>query len=93
MRCPHCGQEIAINDRAAPSVEEVAEYAASINADIDAEEFVAYYEARGWQVNGRKIKSWRACVRTWKIRAAKPKNNAQKQIDRNVAIAKEWLNQ
>ena len=50
-----------------PSVEDVKSYADSIGFNLDAEHFVNYYSARGWELNGgRKVKDWKACVRTWR---------------------------
>ncbi len=54
-----------------PTIEEVQEYFTTKNLDLDAEEFIAYYEARGWVSKGSKIKSWKACVTTWKKNAGK----------------------
>jgi hypothetical protein len=54
-----------------PTIEEVQEYFTTKNIDLDAEEFIAYYEARGWVSKGSKIKSWKACVTTWKKNAGK----------------------
>ena len=49
-----------------PTVEEVAGYCHERGNTIDAETFVDYYEARGWELKpGQKMKDWRASVRTW----------------------------
>lgn len=50
----------------APSVEEVRNYCRERNNNIDAEEFINFYQANGWvQGKGKPIKDWQACVRTW----------------------------
>lgn len=54
-----------------PTIEEVRKYFTAKKLDLDAEEFVDYYEARGWVSKGSKIKSWKACVTTWKKNAGK----------------------
>ena len=51
-----------------PSVEEVRAYIESRRSRIDAERFVAYYEATDWHVGSRKMKDWRAAVRLWEKR-------------------------
>lgn len=51
-----------------PTVEEVEEYQRSINAGIDAENFVDFYTAKGWLIGKSPMKDWRAAVRTWKKR-------------------------
>jgi len=48
-----------------PTVAEVEKYCSERGNDIDAEAFVDYYEARGWQLKSGVMKDWRAAVRTW----------------------------
>ena len=49
-----------------PTVEEVSQYCMERKNGIDPQHFIDYYEARGWELSkGRKVKDWRACVRTW----------------------------
>ena len=53
-----------------PMIEEVEEYADSIGATIDAEQFEDYYEAIGWVIgNGKPMRDWKAAVRNWIKRA------------------------
>ena len=56
-----------------PSLEEVAEYCRERENQVDAEEFVDYYEANGWKVGKNPMKDWKAAVRTWEH-----KRNAEK---------------
>lgn len=57
-----------------PTLEEVREYCSSRNNGIDPEYFIDYYAARNWELTkGRKVKDWKACVRTWE------RNNLNKQ--------------
>ena len=51
-----------------PTVEEVAEYCRERHNLVDAEQFVDFYTAKGWQVGKNAMKDWRACVRTWEKR-------------------------
>lgn len=53
-----------------PSESEVKEYGLSIGYRIRADKFLAHYEARGWMMGKTKIKSWKACVKTWMIKSA-----------------------
>lgn len=49
-----------------PSLEEVEDYCKSRNNNIDAQHFIDYYSARGWELKkGVKVKDWKACIRTW----------------------------
>lgn len=50
-----------------PTVAEVAAYCQQRGNGIDAEEFIAHYDANGWR-RGKghvPIKDWKACVITW----------------------------
>lgn len=50
----------------APSVEEVQKYCRERGNNVDAERFIDYYSARGWELaKGRKMKDWKAAIRTW----------------------------
>lgn len=62
-----------------PKVEEVQQYIESEGFEINAAEFIDYYEARGWELSkGRKVKDWRACVRTWAKNTKKWGSETQK---------------
>jgi len=52
-----------------PTKTEVSDYSEEINAGIDPEAFIAFYESNGWKVGKNPMKSWKAAVRTWKCRA------------------------
>lgn len=52
-----------------PTVEEVGAYCTERRNQIDPQQFVDFYTANGWtQGHGKKIKDWKACVRTWESR-------------------------
>lgn len=50
-----------------PTVEDVERYAKTIKwqRPFSAQEFMDYYESRGWMMGKNKMKSWRAAVRYW----------------------------
>lgn len=54
-----------------PTVEEVAEYCRSRGNDIDAEEFVNYYNGCSWYRGKTKITNWKNVVVTWEKRREK----------------------
>ncbi len=58
-----------------PTVEQVAEYCASRNNGIDAESFVAFYEAKGWQIGKNPMRNWRAAIVTWEKRNSTQQHN------------------
>jgi len=57
-----------------PTIDEIRSYCNEKGFDIDPAYFWNYYETRGWMLGKNKIKSWKACVRTWVLRnKAEPK--------------------
>lgn len=59
----------------APSVEEVREYCFERNNGVDAQNFIDFYESKGWIVGKTKMKSWKAAVRTWEKNSNKQNQN------------------
>ena len=51
-----------------PTLEEVKKYCVKRGNDVDAEQFIDFYESKGWYVGKNKMKDWKACVRTWEKR-------------------------
>lgn len=51
-----------------PKVEWVREYCSTRNNGIDAQEFVDFYEQKGWKVGKNRMEDWQAAVRTWEAR-------------------------
>lgn len=63
---------------AAPTPQEVVEYAKSVGYDLDGQHFCDYYTARGWKLSGNAtMKDWKAAVRTWKAKDAQPAPDAK----------------
>lgn len=48
-----------------PTLEDVQAYCNERNNKVDAERFIDYYTANGWQVGKNKMKDWKAAVRNW----------------------------
>lgn len=48
-----------------PTVEQVRAYCAENNYQINAADFVDFYESKGWVVGKSPMKDWKAAVRTW----------------------------
>lgn len=52
-----------------PTIDEVDKHCRERGNNIDAEQFWAYYDARGWELSkGKKMTSWKSCVITWEKR-------------------------
>ena len=61
-----------VEEFVAPSVEEVAEYAAANGYTlVDAAAFWGHYQSVGWKVGKSQMKDWRAAVVSWNAREAK----------------------
>ena len=67
-----------------PSVEEVAIYCQERNNGINAEQFVDYYAARGWELKqGQKMKDWKAAVRTWEQNRKGWNDDVHRTVEKN----------
>lgn len=56
-----------------PTVEEVKKYCEERGNTINAENFVDFYESKGWKVGKNSMKDWKAAVRTWERRGESTK--------------------
>lgn len=70
-----------------PTVEEVKEYCLERKNNIDAENFIDYYNSNGWKVGKNPMKDWKAAIRTWERRNggnsnAKPKGNYEPDLSK-----------
>lgn len=63
-----------------PTVEEVALYCQERMNGIDAQEFIDFYESKGWMIGKSPMKDWKACVRTWE-RSRKNKEPPDRYAD------------
>jgi len=52
-----------------PTLEEVTAYVQTRAIQIDPEQFIDFYQSKGWLVGRAKMKDWQAAVRTWEKRA------------------------
>lgn len=59
-----------------PSQKDIIEYSKFKKISINAEQFIDFYESKGWMVGKNKMKCWKAAVRNWSRRN---KNEAHKQ--------------
>lgn len=53
-----------------PTLKEVQDYCMERENGIDPEEFIAFYESKGWKVGRASMKSWKAAVVTWEKKRA-----------------------
>ena len=60
-----------------PTVGEVREYCDQRGNDVDPEQFVDFYAAKGWKVGREPMKDWKAAVRTWEQREKKEQRHGK----------------
>ena len=61
-----------------PTISEVKEYCEKRKNGINPEQFVNFYQSKGWMIGKNKMKDWKAAVRTWEIQNRKNNGNNQK---------------
>lgn len=72
-----------------PTIEEVKQYCLERNNNIDAENFIDYYEANGWKVGKNPMKDWKAAIRTWERR---DNGTTNKKQPTRKEIVPDWMN-
>lgn len=60
-----------------PTLEEVTQYCKERNNTVNPQKFIDHYESIGWVRGKSKIKSWKACVRTWEQNSKSNHNKPQ----------------
>ena len=79
-----------------PTLDEVKNYCILRKNNIEAEAFIDFYESKGWQIGKEKMKSWKACVRTWESREkSKPKGMSKihQHLQKNINVKEKLLKQ
>lgn len=77
-----------------PTVEEVREYCAGRANQVDADNFVAFYESKGWMIGKNKMVDWKKSVITWEKRAAneaRPSGKGTAKVQQSTDYAAETL--
>ena len=75
-----------------PSLSEVQEYISLKSYSVDAENFINFYESKGWMVGKNKMKSWKASISTWQKREQtprKPNAKSNRNTESNQRAANE----
>ena len=74
-----------------PTLEEVKEYCKERKNGIDAEQFIDFYESKGWKVGNQKMKDWKAAVRTWERRESKATTQTAIIENGNETMNSRWV--
>ena len=67
-----------------PSLSEIRLFINEKGYPIDAQQFIDFYEAKGWMIGKNKMKDWRAAVRTWTHRPIQNSNNATNETGQRI---------
>ena len=51
-----------------PTIQQIKDYALSINYNLDADAFYDYYESVGWKIGNKPMKDWKCTIRNWRRR-------------------------
>lgn len=63
-----------------PDLDSVRTYCQSRKNSVDPEQFVNYYETRGWMAGKSKMRNWQSAVRTWEKNAGAYQANADRPV-------------
>ncbi len=61
------------NKFSTPSLKEIKDYCLERKNNVDPDNFLNFYESKGWLIGKNKMKDWRASVRTWENRGSEEK--------------------
>lgn len=76
-----------------PTVEEVKEYCMERGNGIDAQQFVDFYESKGWKIGKDNMRDWKAAVRTWERRDTQRGNSKGAELNAFYDRAMRWANE
>lgn len=71
-----------------PTAEEVRNYCKEIEANINADGFIDFYESKGWLIGKNLMKDWKAAVRTWVRNSGQTIKKPKKQTKEEQPIFK-----
>lgn len=68
-----------------PTLDELTEYVSANNLNVDCQQFLDFYESKGWKVGKSPMKSWKASARNWSRRQAKSSSSLPKDPYEDVS--------
>jgi hypothetical protein len=74
-----------------PTVDDVRAYCVERGNSVDAEQFVNFYESKGWRVGNAAMKDWKACVITWEKRDRSPPPRPTIPLGRPLSDADKFI--
>jgi len=76
-----------------PSLTDVRACAMQANIDVDPNRFWAYYQARGWKIDGETISDWKALLYSWNAKGEPPMYDDSKEYTTMAGLLAELQNQ
>lgn len=77
-----------------PTVSEVTAYLSEKGIkNVDAQQFVSFYESKGWMIGKNKMKNWHAAISTWERSNKQQSKNNKTSYTTSNADMDEWINQ
>jgi len=67
-----------------PTIIELTEYCKMRKNNVDPQNFLDFYEAKGWMIGKNKMKNWQAAVRTWEKNDGSNKNTLKERGIRDL---------
>lgn len=68
-----------------PTSEDVKAYCIERKNNINAEQFIDFYESKGWKIGKESMKDWKAAVRTWEKRNNGVKPQGKIAVERHYS--------
>lgn len=78
---------------ARPSVSDVEQYRKEAKLNVNAQQFVDYYDSNGWKVGRNAMKDWKAACRNWARREGKEKLQSKPSFDIDEIAKKAEMNE
>lgn len=75
-----------------PSLDDIRAYCISRGNNIDPEQFLNFYESKGWMVGKTPMRDWRAAIRTWEkrendsTRRRSPMTRSESVLEHNLKV-------
>lgn len=61
-----------------PTIDQVQDYINDKSYSVNAERFMAYYDANGWVIGRSRMKCWKSALRTWQLNEQQRNGNGTK---------------
>ena len=94
---PRTTSDTSSNKFQKPTLEEVKSYVAEKGYSVNPEKFFAYYEAGGWMVGKRPMRSWRMALTYWHNngidRSQHPPNSTSKRVAEQNYTQREYTDE